>query len=914
MSWRSVVFALSLYAGACWAQSAQQLLEQVRKLRDAGRIDQAQPMIDDALAAALSAGDRLAEGQARHARGQWLNRKNRYAEAKSELDRAFAIFESLGERKGMGSVYRDYAFLEWAAGNRGAELDYCRKALAEFKAAGSADGQAITLVQMVPLVSGVEEKLKLAGEAYVLASEAGDRATEGRALLRWGDALFSEGKFEEAAGKLNAAVTLFVDNRLERDAGVALVSLGRVYRAHGMHQQSLDAYRRALEYHRRVNDPVLIVQALNAISVAYGRIPDPALELDYARQAIEEARKTGTARLVRRQLLELGTIYRLRGDHRNAVKIYEEAIAAGGDADEIPWRHLAVAYSILKDPKALETADRAVETNRRRLQEFLPESLRVRAVILAGEKRYEDALKDLQEGLDIIERQRRGAIATDAMKRGFSDQNQAIFAVAVDVLAAMGRHGEALETAESARGRAFVDLMATRAVPVKPQHAVQLAAVKELEREMHAGPAGESLPITSRGTGRAASPAALRWRAIDPELRSFVSAEPYKFRQFTETAARLNSTILSYWVNREATHVWVVGADGSVHGVRVDVRREEIQQRIAEAKALGASTRKRGETEPEILLRGGEPMRLGAGLQKDAWKQLYRWLIRPVSKHLPEKAGSLLTIVPHGPLHQLPFAALMDEQNRYLVERYRIHTTPAGAVLEFTAAKKRPDGEARLLLVADPSGMKTPEGRPLPPLPGARREVRSIAQRARGAEVTVLSGLEANESRVRAAAAGKTVVHFATHGVLRPDQPWETFLALAPPAAGSDHDAWLTAGEVYGLDLDADLVVLSACRSAAGKESSDGLIGLTRAFFYAGAPSVLASVWDAADEPASQLAADFYRGYFNGLGKSGALRQAQMRMISALRAGKVQSATAAGPVVLPEHPLFWAGFILAGEP
>jgi CHAT domain-containing protein len=305
---------------------------------------------------------------------------------------------------------------------------------------------------------------------------------------------------------------------------------------------------------------------------------------------------------------------------------------------------------------------------------------------------------------------------------------------------------------------------------------------------------------------------------------------------------------------------------------------------------------------------------VSATVRKDAWNQLYRWLVQPVRQHLPDKPGSLLTIVPHGPLFQLSFAALLDERNRYLVESYRLHYTPAGAVLDFTGAKKAEGGERELLLVADPLRMKTPDGKPLPALPGSRREVQSIARLADRSKVTVLVGEAADERRVRDALAGKTVVHFATHGVLRPDQPSETFLALAPASAGANGDAWLTAGEVYELDLAADLVALTACRSAAGRTSPDGLIGLTRAFFYAGAPSVLASLWDAADEPSSQLATDFYRYYLVGRGKSAALRQAQLRMIAALRAGRVQVPTAAGPLVLPEHPMFWAGFVLNGEP
>jgi CHAT domain-containing protein len=181
-------------------------------------------------------------------------------------------------------------------------------------------------------------------------------------------------------------------------------------------------------------------------------------------------------------------------------------------------------------------------------------------------------------------------------------------------------------------------------------------------------------------------------------------------------------------------------------------------------------------------------------------------------------------------------------------------------------------------------------------------------------QVTVLTGPQAREQAVRAAVPEKSVIHFATHGILKEDDPSESFIALSGSAGEPASDGRLTAAEVYQLDLNADLVVLSACRSALGSVSSDGIIGLTRAFFYAGASSVLATLWDVADAPTSRLTAEFYRSYRRDQNKSRALRQAQLRLISALRSGRVRVSTPLGQVTVPEEPLFWAGFALVGEP
>jgi CHAT domain-containing protein len=91
-------------------------------------------------------------------------------------------------------------------------------------------------------------------------------------------------------------------------------------------------------------------------------------------------------------------------------------------------------------------------------------------------------------------------------------------------------------------------------------------------------------------------------------------------------------------------------------------------------------------------------------------------------------------------------------------------------------------------------------------------------------------------------------------------------------------------------------------------------VGLTRAFFYAGAGSLLATLWDVADEPARQLITSFYRHLSGGRSKSEALRAAQLELLTALRQGRVRVSTPLGDTVLPEHPVFWSGFVLLGRP
>jgi CHAT domain-containing protein len=198
--------------------------------------------------------------------------------------------------------------------------------------------------------------------------------------------------------------------------------------------------------------------------------------------------------------------------------------------------------------------------------------------------------------------------------------------------------------------------------------------------------------------------------------------------------------------------------------------------------------------------------------------------------------------------------------------------------------------------------MKLPNLR-LVRLAGTRSEAEQIATLARtgGGAADVWLDLDASEANVRTRALdGYRVLHFATHGLLDTERPQFTGLALSAAGDGAD-DGFLRVDEVFNLRLGSPLVVLSACETGLGRERrGEGVIGLTRAFMYAGAPTVGVSLWSVADRSTAELMPDFYRRYLAARGHSpaAALRAAQQQMI----AGKKYSA-----------PFYWAPFVLVGD-
>ncbi len=464
---------------------------------------------------------------------------------------------------------------------------------------------------------------------------------------------------------------------------------------------------------------------------------------------------------------------------------------------------------------------------------------RSRARFLIDAGRFADAERDLRVLTDTIEEGRAHTVPSDVMRRGFIEAQQDVFGAYIDLLGQRGEAAEALVVAERARARAFLDLRAERT-----------------------------------GDTRLSTPA------------SMVDAQ--------RAAARLQSTILAYWVGPSAVSIWVVRPDRAPALVRVPVLPSRLTTLVQATAGLGRS----GSAARGLLMTDRA--------QHAPWRELDRLLIAPVRRLLPAAPGSRLTIVPHGPLFALSFAGLREAGGRTLLEAHDLHYVPAIAALGEAATASPPPAEGALL-VGDPGPLQTePGAETLPALPWARREVAAV-RAALGPGTTLLTAGDASEAAVRAGLAGRRVLHFATHGVVSNATTSPSFLALHP---SGDGDGRLLADEIYDLRLDADLVVLSACRTALGPVEGDGVIGFARAFLSAGARSVVATQWDVSDRVSYEVMREFYARRARGASKSRALRGAQLAVLRALRAGTIHADGAA----LPETPRLWAGFVLTGEP
>jgi CHAT domain-containing protein/tetratricopeptide (TPR) repeat protein len=898
------------------------------KLKEAFLLTQSRKLDEGAagyravLESAIASNDQPAQALAHEGLGSIFLRKADYPAAKNESEQALSLYRLLQDPVSEAQVNNLLGSVAYAVGDRPLAREYYHKALTSFDSWNMLREKAVLLRDLQ--MAGEADGEKLLEQSLAAARQVGDKTLEADALHNLGDQLFEKGEFDGAQDRYDQAAKRFQETGNDLSLARVLTSEGRLQRVHGHPEKALLLYQEALKLQEKVGDRLGTVQSINAMAVSYGALNEPAKSAEFYQQALTMAEKTGSPHLINFERSRLASAYIELGRYQEGAELLEALAPKDADYADFDYLNLGEAYSRLgRFQLAAETESKAIAiAQAAKNWQVLPGAFLVRAGDEDKLGKRVEALADAQEALHVIEGVRAHLVANDFMKRGFSETGQLAYSECVRLLEQAGQSGHALEVAEEARARAFLDLLATRDLQLKAASQEQLASLRKGQGESpgEAGKAndepGSPDGILMRG-GRADTARANR--PPDPELRSLVSVQPFSLPDVQSTASRLNSTMVSYWVAPEATYIWVVAANGAVHTSIVEVSEKRLEELVS-SLAPGAAANHPGESDAsargKVGTRGGTIVSVGASHRK-AWRELYSLLIEPVASWLPSKPGSLLTIEPHGPLLMLPFAALTDKQGRYLLERFSLHYTPAVSLLQFTEKKKQKAAQIQphYLLVADPTDMpRATAESALPSLPGSRREVAAVARLLPQGEITLLEGKQATEDRVEKAAGESTVVHLATHGIIRDDQPFESFLALGGNRSDAKLDGRLTAQKIYGLDLHADLVFLSACRSGAGKVSHDGLVGLTRAFWYAGTPSVIASLWDVADEPTYRLVASFYRSRLQGSDNSRALRSAQLHLLQQLRAGRVSVHTGTNQVTLPEDPMFWASFVLQGEP
>ncbi|MBI2986048.1 MAG: CHAT domain-containing protein [Deltaproteobacteria bacterium] len=517
---------------------------------------------------------------------------------------------------------------------------------------------------------------------------------------------------------------------------------------------------------------------------------------------------------------------------------------------------------------------------------------------------WKEGVSFLKEAASYVE-DMRSSLKVGELRQTFLEGRVSVYRDLVLALRTLGEDSDAFHYAERGKARAFLDVLAAKVALADDERELRekLAALQFIEEDGETGVSGEEVEATKR----AYNDFLAKLREENAERASLMTVDPLSLKE-VQKLLDAKQILLEYFVADEKTFLWVVGKD-SFYGLTIATPRKDLVGRVNSLRKL---------TSEIGSLR--EYQRIAA--------ELYDLLIQPALPYVKDKE---LIIVPHEVLHYVPFQALYSSQGKYLIEDAPVSYLSSASLLQFVKEKRKAKGDLSAVLAQAGKVLAfgNPDlGDPQKDLQFAELEAGEVRRLYPKSSVYVRK--EATEEKAKGLSSQYDILHFATHAELKEDDPLSSAVLLAK---NGKEDGRLEVREVFGMDLKASLVVLSACETGLGKLSTgDELVGLTRAFIYAGTPSVVASLWKVEDSSTAALMASFYKN-LKTMTKVEALRQAQLELIRGqassdllarrgvggigrlgeVPTGEPQSPTP-GPVsISTAHPYFWAPFILVGD-
>ena len=417
-------------------------------------------------------------------------------------------------------------------------------------------------------------------------------------------------------------------------------------------------------------------------------------------------------------------------------------------------------------------------------------------------------------------------------------------------------------------------------------------------------------------------------RELEAKFPAYASLKYPKVYGVKETQAELlneKSMLLTYFVGADQSYGWSVTKNGfSMVALPPNADIDQLIRKYR--KTLVNPLIMEDEDDNELVI-DSTKSHIAIGLQ------IYRKLVFPLLKDRGDQISQLI-LIPDGVLYYLPFETVLtqihpqtDERfpkgREYLLHRYAIHYSPSVSVLGMIQTQVKGRNAAEMAKRKKFLGFGDPEYKPddkakagfvynktlqqqgfydLARLFNSRIELREISAIFTTSNITYLRE-QAKESTVKQSVGGFQYIHFATHGILDERNPEFSGVVMNLVQDDKPEDGFLQSSEIFDLKINSDLVVLSACETGLGKViKGEGMVGLTRAFLFAGTPSIVVSLWTVADESTSKLMIYFYEFLDEGNPKDEALRKARLKLMLELVDDKLYYS----------DPFYWGPFILNG--
>jgi len=871
------------------------------------------------------------------------------AKAVDYFNRALALWQSEGDLAGQAESLTNLGLTYGDSGDVNRARECFDKALDLAKAAGHPQKEA-RVALAIGLVHTVRGEWQRALDQYqrtvLILDQIGDRATLAVALNGLGY-LYSElGEASQSLESFKKSLVLSGEMGHRGREALTLSHIADIYAETGRRQEALRIYRRLVLIARRLRDSKIEAYALNNAGAVYESLGNINGGLRCYKRALAIAISLHHPRVQAYSLDHLGSLYRRMHRHADAGANYQAALVLIRQAGDRAGETL-ISYNIAR----LEQDEGKIDDALRDIENVIQSAESLRSDVISSDLRsyyFASVYRRYELLIDLLMQKHSRAPASGydvaAFEASELGRARSLTEMLIEARANIreGIPAELLErerTLSTELAKKATEEMALREMKFKLETTEPARAEKRAEQLLHNSRALESVGREITELTAQQDRATSEITASSPKkYTGLLKAQPVSLKALQNEILDSETLALEYSLGEERSYLWIVGRE-SLNSYVLPGKAEIEREAYRFYQTLTSISRARKGLRVPGRARGN------AKAFSSARDRLSRMLFGPISGSLGSKR---LLIVPDGALQYVPFAALVKPYtNEALAVTHELAEVPSlSLLLELRKQSPgRPRAPKTLAVIADPvvedrdprfseSGTVT-EHVPSRRAPGARRgasifegardplsssagvdgainlvrlifaaeEADALAALLPESERVVWSGFEANRQTVISEELSNfRIIHFATHGLLDFQHPKLSCLLLSRfDRTGKPQDGSLRLQDVYNLKLSADLVVLSACQTALGKEiRGEGLVGLTRGFMYAGARRVVASLWNVDDSATAKLMERFYRKMLGPekLPPAAALRAAQLEMMREERW---------------QDPYFWAAFVLQGE-
>ncbi|MEA5573406.1 CHAT domain-containing tetratricopeptide repeat protein [Calothrix sp. UHCC 0171] len=719
-----------------------------------------------------------------------------------------------------------------------------------------------------------EEAVKCQQQSLSILRKIGNRSLEARCLNNLGVTFRDLGYSQQAIESYQQSLKIKRELGNKWEEADTLENLGRTFQSMGQYQLAIGYHQSALEIRRELNDKVGESKSLNNLGIIFDSLGQYQKAVNYYEQALDLARNISDRSTEAFLLNNLGLSFCSQGKYELAANYYQDSLSIKREIGERfkeanSLMNLGDAFRQLRQyQKAIEQHEQALEIYRDFNNSYgeanCLNNLGINFFYLG---QYQTSISYYQQSLNIKQR------IEHRWGEGLSLSN---------IGAAFFRDGQLLEAEKN-----FIDSIEVwEALRQKLDDTQRISIFEEQETTyrllqevlVSQDKVGAALEIAERGRTRALVDLLLErsdFSTLGDALEDFASAPSLK--GIKEVAIQRETTLVEYSIiyddlgQESKIYIWVVNPLGEIKFKQVDIsflKQEDITLKnliFNSRLIIGAEKSKDATILSEVQQDTDHKRQVYLPLKK-----LYEILIAQIISYLPKSNQGTVTFIPQDALFLVPFAALQDFNNEYLIEKFTITISPSIQVLYlivqrqkstdlkiFDLHKSKDDdwflvvGNPTMPLIPSISGKSVKQ---LASLPGASAEANAIAALF---DTKALIGAEATKVEIEQRMLQARLIHLATHGLL--DDIRQLGIPGAIALAPSPNDTgFLTAGDILHLELNAELVVLSACLTGLGNLTGDGVVGLSRCLMAAGIPRLIVSLWSVDDLPTAFLMIKFY--------------------------------------------------------